>query len=99
VLDRPKSGFPNAVLSWLDAGLAEQLPRIFSAPDSLADRYLPREWTASLVASPEAMRRNWRLVYGVLVLQIWYEVIVRDPRVEPPQETLGELYAIPRRRP
>jgi len=95
VLDRPKLGFPNAVVLWLDDGLSELLPHIFSFPDSLADRYLPRDWVSSLIASPTATRQNWRLVYGLLVLQVWYEVLVRAPRSAAPQESLADLFKIP----
>jgi len=95
ILDRPKLGFPNAVLLWMDQGLAELLPHILSSPDGLAERYLPRDWVAALVATPESCRANWRLVYGLLVLQVWYEVVVRSPRATAPEESLSDLFAIP----
>ena len=95
VLDRPKLGFPNAVQLWLDNGLDTMLPHILASPDSLVDQYLPKEWVSSLVATPAACRANWRLAYGLLVLQVWHEVLVRSPRSSAPQESLSELFSVP----
>jgi asparagine synthase (glutamine-hydrolysing) len=93
VLQRKKVGFPNAVLEWLDAGLGACLPAILRARDSFAAEHLPRAWLEGLVRSRDSMRANWRVLYPILVLQIWYELFVRRDGEDAPDVGLQELFA------
>ncbi|NOT29284.1 MAG: asparagine synthase (glutamine-hydrolyzing) [Planctomycetes bacterium] len=92
VLRRKKVGFPNAVVEWLDSGLGECLPRILAARGSFAAEYLPGPWLSGLVRSRESMRANWRVLYSILVLQIWFELFLRLDLEEAPAVGLQELF-------
>lgn len=93
VLDRAKLGFPNAVVEWLEGGLAERLPALFAAPGSLAAELLPRDWLEGLLG-PALRRRRWQPVYALLVLQVWYEIFVRRGLERAPDVGLLELFEI-----
>lgn len=94
VLSRKKVGFPNAVLEWLDAGLGECLPTILATPGSFAAEHLPTPWLRGMLRSRESMRASWRVLYPVLVLQIWYELFVRADLDSAPTVGLRELFGV-----
>jgi asparagine synthase (glutamine-hydrolysing) len=94
VLSRPKHGFPNSVLEWFDAGLANALPAILSRPSGLAIQHLPRPWVQALTKSPATMRKNWRVLYSLLVLEIWYELLINRELHSAPTASLEDLFNV-----
>ena len=92
VLHRAKVGFPNAVVDWLDEGLDAELPAILRVRGGFAAEYLPRPWLDGLLASPAAMRARWPVLHALLVLQVWFELFVRNEFEEPPRASLRELF-------
>jgi asparagine synthase (glutamine-hydrolysing) len=96
VLSRAKIGFPNQVLAWLEGDLGSLLPAIFAVPGSFAATHLPASWLARLVGSRESVRRHWRSIYAILILQIWYEILIRNFQAAPPRVSLQELFGVRR---
>ena len=94
VLSRPKHGFPNSVLEWFDAGLGNALPAILSRPSGLASQYLPRPWVQSLTESPATIRKQWRVLYSLLVLEIWYELLMNRDVQSAPSDSLSDLLEV-----
>jgi len=95
VLERPKVGFPDSVLTWLRGELGDLIPGILEDPDGLARQHVPSNFVRSLTGSKQSMLARWPLVNALLTLQIWHRVFVTEAATSPPVVSLRDLYGLP----
>jgi asparagine synthase (glutamine-hydrolysing) len=98
VIERRKLGMPSPIFDLLAQKREQVFRPVLCAPDSFAGSLLPRDWLASLIATDESARANFRVLYSLLVLEIWHRLFIRERIYSRPDMTLGELCRVPSRR-
>jgi asparagine synthase (glutamine-hydrolysing) len=93
ILNRKKLGFPNIVQQWFSGELGDLLPSILLSPNTYTGSHLPN-WIASKVSSKSSIISNWKPLYSLLILNIWYEIFVNSPTSTAPQESITELFSL-----
>ncbi len=96
ILDRKKLGMPSPFMSFL-TGHIDVIRQIILSPDAYIRGTLPEDWLRSLISSETAARDNFRVVYAILVLEIWHKLFIRDQSYERPDVSCLDLFEISRR--
>jgi asparagine synthase (glutamine-hydrolysing) len=98
VIERRKLGMPSPIFDLLSQRREQVFRPVLCAPDSFVASLLPRDWLASLVATDQSARANFRVLYSLLVLEIWHRLFIRERIYSRPDMTLDDLCRVPSRR-
>ena len=93
IINRKKLGFPNVVQQWFSGELGDLLPSILLSPNTFTGSHLP-QWIDSKVSTKASVIENWKPLYSLLILNIWYELFVNKPTSTPPEESISELFSL-----
>lgn len=97
VIERRKLGMPSPIFDLLSQRREQIFRAVLCAPDSFVASLLPHDWLASLVATDQSARANFRVLYSLLVLEIWHRLFIRERIYSRPTMTLAELCRVPSR--
>ena len=96
IIRREKSGMPSHFSSFIarSPGLVREL---LLGDEAYTKGVVPSGWLQSLLSSTEQMRLNFRAVYALVVLEVWYRLFVKEKIYDKPTLTLSDLFKISRR--
>jgi hypothetical protein len=80
------------VLSQEHAGL---VPTLLLAPDSFVRGVVPVKWIQQMIATPASAAANFRVLYALLILEVWNMLFIRNRMYERPSVKIRELMAMP----
>ncbi len=93
ILDRKKAGMPSPFVYFLSQN-SGTLRQILLARDSYVRSILPEEWLRRITATPDAVRASFRVLYAILVLEIWHKLFIREKIYTRPDMTAADLFKI-----
>lgn len=93
ILKRKKAGMPSPFIHFLSQHTGT-LRQILLAHDSYVRGVLPEVWLRRITSSPEMARANFRVLYAILVLEIWHKLFIRDQIYTKPGLTAHDLFRI-----
>jgi asparagine synthase (glutamine-hydrolysing) len=93
ILDRKKAGMPSPFVYYL-AQNSGTLRQILLARDSYVRSILPEEWLRRITATPDTVRASFRVLYAILVLEIWHKLFIREKIYTKPDMTAADLFKI-----
>lgn len=90
ILNRPKRGLPSPVGAFFSGAGAAVAGRLLLSSENhvaaLVGRPLVTEW----LREPA---KNWRVLYSLLLLDVWHKLFIRDQVTERPNTTIDALYS------
>jgi len=91
-IERPKVSRPNFLSSWIKtSGLFEIFPLLIKGT-LVETGIISEEWLHSRTANIETQRRSFRLLWTILVLEIWFRLFInRAIEDNPPNVSVIEL--------
>ena len=93
VLQRRKAGMPSPFIHFLTQHTG-CVRRIVLAQDSYVRSILPAEWLGRITSSPVMARASFRVLYAILILELWHKLFIREQRYVKPDMTACELFGI-----
>ncbi len=93
VVKRKKSGMPSHFAVFMSEH-PEVVRQLLLAKDGCAASLLPRTWLEGLVSSPERMRSNFRILYPLVVLEVWNQLFIKERTYDRPKMALSELFRL-----
>jgi asparagine synthase (glutamine-hydrolysing) len=94
-LVRPKAGLPSPLATLVRNEWNRTLRAALLGPSSFVRTLLPREWLTGLLATRESALSNSRVLYSLLVLELWHRVFVVDRAVQRPTVGIEEILSVP----
>lgn len=96
ILQRKKAGMPSPFVSFLTQHVGA-LRRILLSPESYVRSILPEAWLRDMTSSEEAARTSFRVLYAILILEMWHKLFLRDQLYTKPDVDTVDLFEIPAR--
>lgn len=97
-LTRRKVGLPSPMATLVQNEWNRTLPAALLRPSSFVRTLLPTEWLKGLLATREIALSNSRVLYSLLVLELWHRLFVVERSVGRPAVRTEELLDIPAQR-
>lgn len=96
ILNRKKMGMPSPFGSFVaqNTGL---LRAILLAPGSYVRSILPEPWLREMVANQSRAMASYRVLYSLLILEVWHRLFIRNKYFLKPDVGASELFEIPAR--
>lgn len=94
IVTRKKSGMPSHFAVFMSQ-YPEVVRQLLLAKDGCVVNVLPRTWLEGLVGTRERMKANFRVLYPLVVLEVWNRLFIRERSYHRPEMTLSELFRLP----
>jgi asparagine synthase (glutamine-hydrolysing) len=94
-LVRPKTGLPSPLATLVQNEWDRTLRAALLGPSSFVRTLLPSEWLMGLLATRETALSNSRVLYSLLILELWHRLFVVDRQVQRPTVRIEEMLNIP----
>ncbi len=91
ILDRPKLGMPSPFTSLIVRERERLVRGVLLRDGSLARSIFKVDWLRQLVATTEQTQRNVYLLYGLLLLEVWNLLFLREKNYHRPSVSTFEL--------
>jgi asparagine synthase (glutamine-hydrolysing) len=98
---------PRSILSRKKIGMPSPFPRLIAqehnrlvravllARDSFVKTILPPGWIESLIRTPQAAAQSYRVLYSLLILEVWHRRFIREKNYARPTENIRDLLEMP----
>jgi asparagine synthase (glutamine-hydrolysing) len=93
ILDRKKAGMPSPFGSFI-ARNVRMLRAILLAPDSYVRTILPEAWLRELVGNETSAMTSYRVLYSLLILEVWHRLFIRNKWFTKPDMDASELFEL-----
>jgi len=94
-LTRRKIGFPSPLSTLIRNEWDRTLRAALLGPSSFVRTLLPSEWLTALLATREAALSNSRVLYSLLILELWHRLFVVDRAVGRPTARIEDILSVP----
>ncbi len=95
VIDRRKAGMPSPAHGLVQREHDGLLRHALLGPDSVIPTVVPRPWVESLLANQAVAVTNFRVIYAMLLLEIWHRLMIRERQTTRPSMSLRDLLQTP----
>lgn len=92
LINRPKRSRYNFLANWIETSelhlLFEELTKGTLVEVGIVDE----NWIAEAVKTPESRKENFRILWAILSLEVWFKLYINNPlTVDPPYTTVRDL--------
>ena len=94
-LVRPKTGLPSPLATLVRNEWDRTLRAALLGPSSFVGTLLPREWLTGVLATRKSALSNSRVLYSLLVLELWHRLFVVNRAVARPTVRIEEILSVP----
>ncbi len=91
VIERRKVGMPSPALQLLAHRGGRVFRGVLLAPDAFVRSLVPDGWLETRLRDAGTARRHYRVLYSLLVLEVWHRLFVRARSYERPTVSVYEL--------
>jgi hypothetical protein len=94
ILQRKKFGMPTHFTTFMSQqpGVVREL---LLGSRSYTGSVFPKDWLRGLLADAAQMRRNFPVLYALIVLEVWHRLFVEEKVYDRPTMTLSDLCRVP----
>ncbi len=94
ILRRKKVGMPTHFTTFMtqQPGVTREL---LLGSRSYTGSVFPKEWLRGLLGDAAQMRRNFPVLYALIVLEVWHRLFVEEKVYDRPTMTLSDLCGVP----
>jgi asparagine synthase (glutamine-hydrolysing) len=97
ILRRKKAGMPSHFSSFI-AKRPEVVRQVLLGAESYTRKVFPAGWIQGLVGDDVQVRRNYRLLYALVLLEVWHALFVQARIYHKPAIPLADLCRISRKK-
>jgi asparagine synthase (glutamine-hydrolysing) len=94
IIRRKKIGMPSPFRELIAREHAGLVRAVLLAPDSYVRSVLPARWIESMLASHRRATESFRVLYALLILEVWHKLFIRERAYSRPSGKIRDLLAI-----